>query len=31
MEVSFKIDRYNPELDKYPYYEENAVGVENVG
>ena len=31
MEVRFKIYRYNPEVDKKPYYDEYVVDVENEG
>ncbi len=31
MEVRFKIYRYNPEVDKKPYYDEYVVTVENEG
>ena len=31
MDVRFKIYRYNPEVDKKPYYDEYTVTVENEG
>ena len=31
MEVKFKVYRYNPEIDKKPYYDDFAVTVENEG
>ena len=31
MEVKFTVYRYNPEVDKKPYYQDYTVTVENKG